>query len=220
MNSKERMNNKEKFKQMTIKEKLGYIWYYYGWQIGGTIVAIIVTVSFLSSYFAPPPPTYTTNIIMIGRMYQDYEEFDQTVADLQTTRDVDIEVLSGDWSGYDQGVMANELLFAIRLQEDKGDIFFMTEIKFNEIIKNSDQIIFAPLDNMEGIDGIIEMYETEKGINPEDNNEYIYGIRVPREGLDTLAGANFGEDLIVCLSPYAKNYDHAVETINYLLGAN
>ncbi|OON90688.1 MAG: hypothetical protein ATN33_02405 [Epulopiscium sp. Nele67-Bin001] len=205
-NQRERARNKELFKKMSSKEKLNYIWHYYRWHITGTILVVIFAISVISVMLeAQGADIYSTDVVMLGLVFTD-ERYEEQLQQFQETMDVNINILQTATSGDPEMVMANELLFMVSLIDNKADIMFLTQQKYETLVTDGE--VFTPLNDIVELNEVFNLYELQT------YNEDVYGIKLTTSPID---GIKFGEDLIVCISGHPKDLEHTVNTLNYLL---
>ncbi len=206
-NEREKARNKRLFKEMKFKEKVDYIWHYYRWHIGGTIAGVAFGVGLVTTMIeAQNAHVYATDIMLMGLVGIE-DEYEDYLAQLQETQDVDIHIMQGNADTVDpEVVMANELLFMVNLSEKKGDIMFLYESKYESLVGQDDY--FLPLTELDVFADNLDGYELVT------YNDEVYGIRFSESPIE---GTKFFEDLILCVNQYAKDLEDVNETLSYLL---
>ncbi len=218
------MSNKEKFKQLNFLQKIEYIWEYYHIPFIAILITVATILVMFNSILSVQTQPCDTHIIMMGRAYISEEIFDPYEAGLQVNKSVAIEVLTGDLTETSdpEAIMVNEVLFMAKVQSQEADIFLLSELKHFPLIETHGLDGFADLEQIPELKSIIDKLDEsmlERSINPIDGKEYLFGIRLDSAHLESIMeGLLLKEDLILSINAYAKDIDHAVDTVKYLLG--
>ncbi|OOB78447.1 MAG: hypothetical protein BEN18_07170 [Epulopiscium sp. Nuni2H_MBin001] len=211
-------NNREMLKEMSFKEKASYVWEYYKFHILVVIVAIVITLDII---MAPDIPSYGTNILALGQIFTIDERYDQYVASLKETQNANIEVFYGDWSNEDQYVMEHNMMFILRLQSQEADLFLLNPIKYEQLqVFEDDEAVFLALDTVPQLQGLLDNYSEDllvKGIDPATGQSHVYGLLLLDDSMHSMTGLSIREPIILCINPYAKDLDHTIATVQYIL---
>lgn len=174
--------NKQKFQELSRKEKVDYIWEYYKLHIIGGIIVIGIIASFLNIWVFNPPPksAVSVNFMSTNLMTSVTEELEEELNDLIVTEEmgnkkvfVNTYVLG---SPDPQMEMATQTKFAASIQAQELDVMIMDKDKFEELAKQGNML---PLDKVlakEDIDKLSEKLISVKA--EEETEEKIYGIDV------------------------------------------
>ncbi|GKX31997.1 hypothetical protein SH1V18_44770 [Vallitalea longa] len=174
--------NKQKFQELSRKEKVDYIWEYYKLHIIGGIIVIGIIASFLNIWvFNPPPkPAVSVNFMSTNIMTNVTEELEKELDDLIVTEEmgnkkvfVNTFVLG---SPDPQMEMATQTKFAASVQAQELDVMIMDKDKFEELAKQGNMLPLEEILAQQDLDMLSEKLISLK--SEEDNKEKIYGIDV------------------------------------------
>lgn len=207
--------NKEKFKAMTSKQKVEYIWEYYRWHIVGTIIGLFV-VGQIIHFATTPKPSFDAHLIVTARMVLDTEKAEEDEKYFRETFNTDIYYLPADWSVIDQTTIVNDQLLMLKMQVREADLFAMSKSRYDKYMEIEGFDPFMPLEEVPGLEAILEEHKDNllvaTGI--EDQKEHVYGIQI--EKTDVLH-ADIKEPLIISIMDTPKNMEKTIQIIEYLL---
>lgn len=212
------MTNKEKFKNMTKKEKIQYIWEYYRWHIIGTIVTVLLVGSLVTTMLRPRPPAYPVDVAITGRISILDEAAESLTETFNTELNAGLHLMPANWQSPNQSTMVTDQKMMLMIQVRELDLFIMSEEKYNTYMKIEDFDAFMALDTIPELKPVLDKYKDSllTSTSKKTGKESVFGIKV--KALDKLEGMEIGEDLVISLIDPPKDMNAAISVINYLLG--
>lgn len=209
-------SNKEKFKAMNKKEKIGYIWEYYRFHIIGTLIGLVL-IGQIIQIATTPRPDYDTHLIVTAKMSLDTEKSEEDEKYFEETFNTDLYYLPADWSVMDQATIVNEQLLMLKISVREADILAMSQDRYDKYKDIEGFDPFMPLEEVPELADLLEKHKDNlivgKGV--EDQKEHIYGIKIEKSSV--LHGATVIEPLIISLIDTPKNMEKAIEIVKYLI---
>lgn len=209
-------SNKEKFKEMNTKGKLGYIWEYYRYAILGTIVGVFL-VSQVVIAMAKPKDNFDTHLVVTSKMVIDPVKMEEEEQFFKEKFNADLYYLPADWSQIDSQMVLNDQLMMLRIQVREVDIFVMSEDRYSKYMEIEGFDPFLALDEAPEMASLLEQYKDNllTATSLEDGKEHVYGIKLDQ--IESLEAGKAVEPLVISLISVPKNLDKAVEIIDYLI---
>ena len=209
-------SNKEKFKAMNTKEKIGYIWEYYRLHIIGSILGIFILGQMIH-FATTPKPDYDAHLIITAQMALDTEKVEEDENYFRETFNTDLYYLPANWSVMDQATVVNEQLLMVKISVREADVFAMSQARYDKYMAIEGFDPFMPLEEIPELADILEEYKDSlvMGKGVEDQKEHVYGIKIEKS--NALSGAQVIEPLIISLIDTPKNMEKAIELVKYLI---
>ena len=208
--------NKEKFKSMSTKQKMEYIWEYYRFTILGTIVGVLLIGNFVYT-MTKPKPYFDNLLIVTAMMTLDTDKVELDEAFFKENFNSDIYYIPADWAITDQSTIVNDQMMMIRIQVREADVLAMSQARFDRYMDIEGFEPFMPLEEVPELAPILEAHKdnllTAKSM--EDGKEHVYGIKI--EKTNAFQGADIMEPLVISLINTPKNMEIALEVVNNLL---
>ena len=185
--------NKQKFQELSRKEKVEHIKEYYKWHIIGGIITIAIIASLLNTWVFNPPPKSAVSVNFMSKMIlsDDVEELENQLNDIIVSEDMGnrrVFVNAFMLGSQDPRMeMAVKTKFAAKLQAKELDIMITDKDVFEELAKQGNMISLDKILDKEDIDKLSdrligveveELGEITCGIDVSDNStvkEYIAG---------------------------------------------
>ena len=117
-----RKSNREKFKEMNTKQKVGYIWEYYRYAILGTIIGIFL-VSQIVTTMLKPKDNFDAHVVVTSKMVIDSAKMEEEEQFFKENFNTDLYYLPADWSQMDSQMVLNDQLMMLKIQVREVDIF-------------------------------------------------------------------------------------------------
>lgn len=211
-----RKSNREKFKEMNTKQKVGYIWEYYRYAILGTIIGIFL-VSQIVTTMLKPKDNFDAHVVVTSKMVIDSAKMEEEEQFFKENFNTDLYYLPADWSQMDSQMVLNDQLMMLKIQVREVDIFAMSEDRYSKYMEIEGFDPFLALDEVPEMAPLLEQYKDSllTATSLEDGKEHVYGIKVDK--LEHLEGGITSEPLVISLISVPKNIDKAVEIIDYLI---
>lgn len=211
------MSTQKTFKDLNTKKKIEHIWEYYKGHIIGTIIAVIIIISIITTVTRPKPPIYPVNMIVTGKMVVDEVAMEPSLQKLRETMGADLYFMPCDWSTISQSTMVNDQTLMVKFQVGEGDVVAAAEDRHEKFLNIQDFDAFAMLDEMPEFDALLEQYKDQlvTGISKEDGKEHVFGIRISE--LNGVEGVRLAEDVILSIITQPKDRDAAIKLVTYML---
>ncbi|MDA3732233.1 hypothetical protein PBV87_12130 [Niameybacter massiliensis] len=211
-----RKSNREKFKEMNTKQKVGYIWEYYRYAILGTIIGIFL-VSQIVTTMLKPKDNFDAHVVVTSKMVIDSAKMEEEEQFFKENFNTDLYYLPADWSQMDSQMVLNDQLMMLKIQVREVDIFAMSEDRYSKYMEIEGFDPFLALDEVPEMAPLLEQYKDSllTATSLEDGKEHVYGIKVDK--LEHLEGGITAEPLVISLISVPKNINKAVEIIDYLI---
>lgn len=178
---------------MSQKEKMAYIWDYYKFHIIGTIAAIILLISFISSI--GEKKEVALNMTIIGQgvntegVVQLQEQLTNELVIDKADEEVYIETLSYDKSSPDPASQAGLQKMTAQITTGSIDLLIVDKELFEEI--SSQQNSLLALNDFKGINKVLT------------SNEEVYGIST--SDINFFTPLKLDENKVLCVPSNTKN---------------
>ncbi|WP_090759963.1 hypothetical protein [Bacillus sp. OK048] len=198
-----KINIKEILATMSPKERMAYIWDYYKFHIIGTIVAIILLISLITS-FDEKKEVYL-NMTIVGNgvnsegVVQLQEQLTNKLVIDKTNEEVLIQTLNYDKSSRDPVSLAGVQKLAAEISTGSIDLLIVDKELFEEF--SSQQSLLALND--------VTSFDTMNIKKQESSNNKIYGLDT--SDLNLLTSLEFDENMILCIPGNTKNLNRINE---------
>lgn len=234
-------STKQAFSELSTKKKIGFIWDYYKWWIIGTIVAVVLVVSFVRSYRENSKPVYIA-VEMINT-YLGTDPDNPVEEDFIKEAGIDTEVYNTTF-GFDM-YLSNELVdnsalayqerlvaenYAGSLDVTIGPVYIMEHAANCDNYANLGELL--PKDLVEELkDREYEFYYFDPAADDiedyedEDLTPYFAGVyldtcsylnNVGQNGAYPVA-ENDDEKVIFTITGNTQNAEHAIEFLRFLI---
>jgi hypothetical protein len=178
---------------MSPKERMAYIWEYYRFHIIGTIVAIVLLISFISSIGGKKEVVLNMTIIGQGvnteGVVQIQEHLTNELVNDKADEEVYIETLTYDKSSQDPVSQAGLQKMTAQISTGAIDLLIVDKELFEEI--SSQQSSLLAINDFKGIDKVLT------------SKEEIYGIST--SDINILEPLKLGENKVLCVPSNTKN---------------
>jgi hypothetical protein len=178
---------------MSPKERMAYIWEYYKFHIIGTIVAIVLLISFISSIGGKKEVVLNMTIIGQGvnteGVVQIQEHLTNEFVNDKADEEVYIETLTYDKSSQDPVSQAGLQKMTAQISTGAIDLLIVDKELFEEI--SSQQSSLLAINDFKGIDKVLT------------SKEEIYGIST--SDINLLEPLKLGENKVLCVPSNTKN---------------
>jgi hypothetical protein len=178
---------------MSPKERMAYIWEYYKFHIIGTIVAIVLLISFISSIGGKKEVVLNMTIIGQGvnteGVVQIQEHLTNELVNDKADEEVYIETLTYDKSSQDPVSQAGLQKMTAQISTGAIDLLIVDKELFEEI--SSQQSSLLAINDFKGIDKVLT------------SKEEIYGIST--SDINILEPLKLGENKVLCVPSNTKN---------------
>jgi hypothetical protein len=178
---------------MSPKERMAYIWEYYKFHIIGTIVAIVLLISFISSIGGKKEVVLNMTIIGQGvnteGVVQIQEHLTNELVNDKADEEVYIETLTYDKSSQDPVSQAGLQKMTAQISTGAIDLLIVDKELFEEI--SSQQSSLLAINDFKGIDKVLT------------SKEEIYGIST--SDINLLEPLKLGENKVLCVPSNTKN---------------
>jgi hypothetical protein len=177
---------------MSPKERIAYIWDYYKFHIIGTIVAIILLISFMSSIGGKKEVVLNMTIIGQGvnteGVVQLQEQLTNKIVQDKADEEVSVQHLTYNKSSMDEASRAGIQKMAAEISLGSIDLMIVDKELFEEI---SSQNALLALNDFKGTNKLLP------------SNEKVYGIST--SDIKLLAPLALDENKVLCVPSTAKN---------------
>jgi hypothetical protein len=177
---------------MSPKERMAYIWDYYKFHIIGTIVAIILLISFISSIGGKKEVVLNMTIMGQGvnpeGVVQLQEQLTNKLAEDKEDEEVSVQHLTYNSSSMDEASRAGIQKLSAEITLGSIDLMIVEKELFEEI---SSQNGFLPINDFKATDKLL----------PSD--EKVYGISTSE--IKFLAPLELNDNKILCVPSTSKN---------------
>jgi hypothetical protein len=216
VNKMEHKSLKENMSNMTTKEKMIYIWYYYKFHIVISIVAIILVASFVVQTITTKGTAF--DVVLLGK-YADTTKID-TIAN-KMTKDIindnrkemkiDFLTVSDDNQEYTQASM--QKLTAMLAAKDI-DVLILDKTSFETYAKQHMFLKLTSIPNYSKLN--LNGHDAIKYKLDDDKQEETYGISL--DNLPILKQISYDStNKILCVTSNSERLDKASATINWIL---
>lgn len=177
---------------MSPKERIAYIWDYYKFHIIGAIAAIILLISFISSF--GEKKEVALNMTIIGKgvntegVVQLQEQLTNELVIDKADEEVFIETLSYDKSSPDPASQAGLQKMTAQISTGSIDLLIVDKELFEEI--SSQQNSLLVLNDLKGFDKLLS------------SNEDVYGMST--SDINQLAPLKLDENKVLCVPSNTK----------------
>ncbi|MCT4687801.1 hypothetical protein [Vallitalea sp.] len=175
-------SNKAKFKELTRKEKVEYIWEYYKIHIFASILVMIIVGSFLNIWVFNPPPKSAVSVNFVGSsiVSDNTESLEKELNPIIVTEEMGNKKVFFNTFVYGienpQIQMATQTKFVANISARELDVLILDKEQYNFLLLQGSMI---PLDKVFSEDELNKLTDRLiKGKSEEDTNEQIYGINV------------------------------------------
>lgn len=210
----------KKLKEMSLKEKLDYIWEYYHYHIIIIAVVLAITFSLLNSLVFNPMKQIYLGIAFYGPyvVEESLDEMDVTLTDYLVDNKEDYKVYISDF--YLDESNPNYLSVAIQkfyamCSAQEIDIFIALKDQFIQI---ANQDFLLDLSKVEGVDfPVDEMLHTHM----EDDPDTMYPFGIPLKDSEFLKSLGFNtDDLYLGVVANTKRSEESAGAISYIVSGN
>lgn len=175
-------SNKAKFKELTRKEKVEYIWEYYKLHIFAGIFVLIVIGSFLNIWVFNPPPKSAVSVNFVGSSVfaDNTEPLEKELNPIIVTEEMGnkkVFINTYIFGMKDpQMQMATQTKFIANISARELDVLILDKEQFDSLVLQGSML---PLDQVFSEDELGKLTDRLlKGKSEEDTNEQIYGIDI------------------------------------------
>ncbi|QUH30512.1 hypothetical protein [Vallitalea guaymasensis] len=175
-------SNKAKFKELTRKEKVEYIWEYYKLHIFAGIFVLIVIGSFLNIWVFNPPPKSAVSVNFVGSSIfaDNTEPLEKELNPIIVTEEMGnkkVFINTYIFGMKDpQMQMATQTKFIANISARELDVLILDKEQFDSLVLQGSML---PLDQVFSEDELGKLTDRLlKGKSEEDTNEQIYGIDI------------------------------------------
>lgn len=216
--------NKEKYEQLSKKQKREYIWEYYKYHIIGIISLVLIIGSLLNTWFINPPAKAAVSITFMNK-YINTEETKEIKKEL-----VELIIKEED---HNKDVFINNYILSNKLENAELDMASNTKFMANISAQELDVIIlnkekfenlaaigtFLEIDELMSPDELDKIKDTlVKQKNIDDSKYGFYGIDVTNnEKLKLIMG---NEEKIMCVINNTTRREESMKVINWVLQYN
>jgi hypothetical protein len=183
---------------MSPKERIAYIWDYYKFHIIGTIVAIILLISFMSSIGGKKEVVLNMTIIGQGVNTEGVVQLQEQLTN-KLVQDADEEVsvqhLSYNKSSMDEASRAGIQKLSAEISLGSIDLMIVEKDLFEEISEQKSSLL--PLNDIKGIDKIDNLIKSD---------EKVYGIST--SDIKLLAPLELDANKVLCVPSTSKNREN------------
>jgi len=210
---------REKFKNLTFKKKLGYIWDYYKAVIGGILVGIVVLIVCIQTMKASGKEMVFSAALInaqkmeIGETAKLQEDFENYLGLDEKKQSLSLDdSYMIDLKGGGQVTVACQTKLMASLQADRLDLILMPEDIYKNYLKSG---AFAKLEDKLGKDFLEEMQELWCMERREGEEEAVYALKIAES--EKLKGI-YGENGVYLAIPAGASHIEAIRTfVKYLL---
>lgn len=174
--------NKAKFKELTRKEKVEYIWEYYKLHIFAGIFVLIVIGSFLNIWVFNPPPKSAVSVNFVGSSIfaDNTDPLEKELNPIIVTEEMGnkkVFINTYIFGMKDpQMQMATQTKFIANISARELDVLILDNEQFDSLVLQGSML---PLDQVFSEDELGKLTDRLlKGKSEEDTNEQIYGIDI------------------------------------------
>lgn len=178
---------------MSPKERIAYIWDYYKFHIIGTIAAIILLISFISSI--GEKKEVVLNMTIIGQgvnaegVVELQEQLTNKLVQAKADEEVSVQHLTYSKSSMDQASRAGIQKMSAEITLGAIDLLIVEKDLFKEISSQSSSLV--ALNDFKGIDNLLPSEEKVYGISTSD--------------IPLLAPLELDENKVLCVPSTSKN---------------
>jgi hypothetical protein len=217
MKDKDREFSKQKFKEMTFKQKIAHIWEYDKIPIFGTLIGGAMLISLLYSMFGPKPPSYAVDIVIAGMATTSFDVMEPNTEVINTQYDAGLTLFTADFENINEMTAAIEQKLLLMVQTGEVDILIASPQKYEGYLNIEGYNIFRALDEEPELAQLLKTYEDKLIVsnNKEKEGKSVFGIRV--DALDVFEDIYVGEEMILGVIAYPKDTEKTVEVLKYLL---
>ncbi|GMQ62924.1 hypothetical protein [Vallitalea maricola] len=175
-------SNKAKFKELTRKEKVEYIWEYYKLHFFAGILVLIIVGSFLNIWVFNPPPKSAVSVNFVGSSIfaDNTEPLEKELNPIIVTEEMGNKKVF--FNTYIFGIedpqmqMATQTKFVANISARELDVLILDKEQFDSLVLQGSML---PLDQVFSEDELNNLNDRLlKSKSEEDTNEQIYGIDV------------------------------------------
>jgi hypothetical protein len=178
---------------MSPKERIAYIWDYYKYHIIGSIAAIILLISFISSIGEKKEVVLNMTIIGQGVNTEGVVELQEKLTNKlvqdKADEEVSVQHLTYSKSSMDQASRAGIQKMSAEITLGAIDILIVEKDLFEEISSQSSSLV--ALNDFKGIDNLLPSEEKVYGISTSD--------------IPLLATLELDENKVLCVPSTSKN---------------
>lgn len=181
---------------MSQKERIEYIWEYYKFHIIGTIVAIILLISFISSI--GEKKDVVLNMTIIGQgvntegVVQIQEQLNDELVKDKADEEVSVQHLTYNKSSMDEASRAGIQKLSAEITLGNIDLMIVEKELFEEISLQKSSLL--ALNDIKGTDKLIK------------SDEKVYGIGT--SDIQLLAPLGLDENKVLCVPSTTKNLEN------------
>ncbi|WP_419888123.1 hypothetical protein ACN6MT_22440 [Neobacillus niacini] len=178
---------------MSPKERIAYIWDYYKFHIIGTIAAVVLLVSFISSI--GEKKEVVLNMTIIGQgvnsdgVVQLQEQLNSKLVQDKADEEVFVQYLNYNKASMDQASQAAIQKMSAEITLGGIDLMIVEKELFDEISSQPSSLV--ALNDLKGTDKLL------------NSDEKVYGIRTSE--ITLLAPLKLDENKVLCVPSTAKN---------------
>ncbi len=210
-----------RYKDLTRKEKIEYIWAYYKLHIMGGIIVLFFVITMINRIFIHKPVKVAANIGIIGKylISDDMEGFEQKATEGVIAQGDDAGVIQVDFFTADQKNQPYMTLGSIQrfmglVSNGEIDIVVTDTEQFTQLAKDH---AFMRLDTVLEEDKMEHLEQRWVQIQgKEDSREYIYGVRLNE--ISPLTVLVDPSDQMIGFMANSKRKEKAVILLQWLLG--
>jgi len=210
----------QKFKELSFKEKLEHIIYYYKWHIIIAIFLMIFSGSLIKGFIEQDKniPLGTLSFQGVATDFEKIEAWEdmvtQKIKKADTQQKVRVDFYSISLDGFDEYSTANMQKYVTLAAVGELDVVCVDEDFF---ISQAELGTFMPLDTLPELSVIIENNKgnIKKLIPKEQTEEHIYGIKVT--DLDAFKDLGYNpEGMIMAISASSKRLSYCIEILKFI----
>ncbi len=206
-----------KYDDLTLKKKLEHIWEYYKWHITAVIGGIILVV-YIAYIILVPSPTYSVDVLMVGKLAYEEEQIKSINEKFHTDFDANLQLDFVDFSSTSQYTMnIYNKIYALATSKQL-DILILPKEVYTQLAQQEIKMLI-PLEEVSSLDEVLESHKEDlcKALNKKDNQMHVYGIKIDQAILKEKLCIATDEEYIMAVVESVKNIDQTVNVMNYLL---
>ncbi|MCT4544758.1 MAG: hypothetical protein N4A63_14570 [Vallitalea sp.] len=215
--------NKEKFNELSRRQKVDYIWEYYKIHISAGIIAIIIIGSLLNTLVLNPPPKAAVSVNFMGKHLNsnNTQDIEDKLNSIIITKEMGnkkvfinlFNVMSGK-NMDPQLDMATNTKFAANVSAKELDVLIIEKDKFLQLVSLGTMLPLDEILSVEELDKLGEKIIEGKGEN--DTKNIKYGIDVTNN--EKVKSIMVGNDKkVMCVVSNSQRLEESLKVIKWFL---
>lgn len=208
-------SNKEKFKNMSVKNKISYIWYYYKFHIFSVVALILLITSFGYSELTSKDTyfniTYVGNVVDTDKLLRVESKLNEIILKGNQKEIINLDPIITDGSS---NSLNSQFLqkFMVQIAANEIDMAIVNKQFFDENFSSS---MFLNLNTLDGFSSL--SIDSNKLLISKDSDGNLGSYGIIAKDLSFLKDTDISSDSIIVIISNSERKDRALEILKAFL---